>query len=371
MKNLEQCKTYFNAHLKAKAIEVEAARQSFVGYWGSQMKKVLMIAAVAFIAGMVLMSYLSLDDSLSSMLIKAVPFLGPFAWVGFKMMQLGFQYMQRLEIFRHIYRQELTKPMLKHILPNVHYQANEGIDISTVESSMIVPLYYPHHTIVNKFEVQTHDLIQGNFAGLEAKASMVSLEPWLDRNRIDPLGGVFFMCKLSHDVQGQVVVRSEKAERLLGHSLSKLIDAVASEIQLDDESWYHDRDDGDVPSVDWLSLENIQMHHDEFEKDYRVRASNMALAEACLTDDMMAWMSQLATEHNIRAQFTYQHDYFYAYFFHEHARLFDVSIHNIENRVDEFGESMTHLYEQMLVIENMCELIKNTYAIPTEKQHEL
>ena len=195
MKSLEECEDYFNSNLKSRVIKAEKERKRFVGYWRIEMTRTILISAVIIILGVTLSSNIEDDGSIGFLLFKSAPVIGSIIWILVKMFTLGFKYLEKLDDFRHYYRQNISKPLLEFMVPDLNYKPEEGIDSDIIENSLIVPVYFTHGEFSSKYLLESHNLLEGNFGDVSAKMAMLSLERRADRVQCDPSGGLFFQAQ--------------------------------------------------------------------------------------------------------------------------------------------------------------------------------
>jgi len=356
MKSLEECKDYFNTNMMSRAVDAEKQRKKFVSYWLIEMTKTVMISAVIIIVGMIISSNLKDDGSLGFLLFKAAPVIGSIVWILIKIFTLGFKYLENMEAFRRYYRKQITDPMLKFMLPELSYKPEEGIDTEIIENSLIVPIYFTHGDSVSKYLLQPHDLLEGNFDGVSAKASMLSLERRADRVQCDSSGGLFFQAKLQDEFEGGVVIRREFTEEYLGENLLNLVDDIRTTLGKNDEKIYlnEDGDEEQTQSAQWQSLERYQADDEEFDNYYRIKTSDVDLAKKLLTGKRISHMLEIAKAGNLLVQFSFYNGYFSAYFFRDNAHLFDIALEEVKNKVDN-PDNMIRLHNELQVVHAMAD----------------
>lgn len=353
MKSLDECKDYFNSQIMPKAVAAEKQRKKFIGYWRNEMIKTLMISAVIIVVGITISSNMRDDGSLGFLLFKAAPVMGSIIWILIKMFTLGFKYLEKLEDFRRYYRSNVTRPMVDFMLPDLRYKPEEGINSETIEDSMIVPVYFTHGESVSKYRIETHDLLEGDFSGVQAKASMLSLERRADRVQCDPSGGLFFQAKLADEFEGRVVIRREFSEKYLGETLSNFVDDIRTSFGKNNEKIYFNQDEEQTHSAQWMSLEHFHVDDEAFENYYRVKTSHANLAKKLLTENRINNMLEIAKAGNLLVQFSFYNSYFSAYFFKDNAHLYDIALEDVKSRVDN-PDNMIKLYNELTVVHLMA-----------------
>ncbi len=353
MKSLDECKEYFNSNIMAHAVVAEKERKKFVGYWGIEMTKTIMISAVIIIVGVAIGSTLKDDGSLGFLLFKAAPVIGSVIWILIKMFTLGFKYLEKLEDFRRYYRQHVSRRIVEFMLPELSYRPEEGIDTEIIENSLIVPIYFTRGESVSKYMLLPHDLLEGDFDGVQAKASMLSLERRADRVQCDPAGGLFFQAKLDYDFEGRVIIQREFTEKYLGSTLSNFVDDIRTTLGKNDEKTYFNRDEDKTHSASWESLDRYRVEDKEFENYYRIKTTDAELAKKLLTDKRISHMLEIAKAGNFLVQFSFSDSYFYAYFFRDDAHLFDIPLLDVKKKVDN-PDNMVRLHKELRVVHLMA-----------------
>jgi len=354
MKSLEECEAYFKSYISSQAQAAETHRKNFVGYWRIEMTRTLMISAVIIVVGVTAGSYIEDDGSLGFLLLKSAPVIGSIIWILIKMFTLGFKYLGKLDEFRRYYRENITQRMLKFMVPDLTYKPEEGIDTEIIESSMIVPIYFTHSEFSSKYLLESHDLLEGDFNGVDAKTSMISLERRADRVQCDPAGGLFFRAKLEKEFEGSVVIRREFTEKYLGKALSNFVDDIRTSLGDNSEKNYFDSDENKTDSAKWQSLERYNVENQEFENYYRVKTSDPQLAKSLLTDKRISNMLDIATAGDLLVQFAFHDSYFSAYFFRDNAHLFDVAIEDVNKKVNNF-DHFSKLHHELGVVNLMAQ----------------
>jgi len=354
MKSLEECKDYFNTNMMSRAVDAEKQRKKFVRYWVVEMTKTVLISAVIIIVGVIISSNLKDDGSLGFLLFKVAPLIGSIVWILIKIFTLGFKYLENMEAFRRYYRKQVTEPMLKFMLPELSYKPEEGIDTEIIENSFIVPIYFTRGDSVSKYLLQPHDLLEGDFGGVSAKASMLSLERRADRVQCDSSGGLFFQAKLQDEFEGGVVILREFTEKYLGENLSNIVDDIRTTLGKNDEKIYFNEDEEQTQNAQWQSLKRYQADDEEFEKYYRIKTSDIDLAKKLLTDKRISHMLEIAKAGNLLVQFSFYNGYYSAYFFRDNAHLFDVALEEVKNKVDN-PDNMIRLHNELQVVYAMAD----------------
>jgi len=353
MKSLEECEEHFKTHIMSHAEAAERERKKFVGYRLNEMTKVILISAAVIIVGIVLSSSFKDGGLISFILLIVAPVIGSIGWILMKMFALGFKHQEKLAEFRDYYRRQVTRPMLEFMLPNLSYKADDGIDIDVIESSLIVPVYFTHGELVSKYLIESHDMLVGEFNGVKAKTSMLSLERRADRVQCDPSGGVFFRAKLQHDFEGRVVIRRKFTEKYLGETLASFVDDVRISFGKNEDKIYLNQDEETAHNEPSTPLEDYHVDDEEFENHYRVTTTDANLAKELLTAERMSHMLNVSKAGDLLVQFSFFDGYISAYFFRDDARLFDVSLKHIKSRVDN-ADNMVRLYHELKGIHLMA-----------------
>jgi len=353
MKSLEECKDYFNTNMMSRAIDAEKQRKMFVGYWVIEMTKTVLISAVIILVGVAISSNLKDDGSLGFLLFKVAPLIGSIVWILIKMFTLGFKYLEKLEEFRRFYRNQVTEPMLNFMLPELSYKPEEGVNTETIENSLIVPIYFTHGESVSKYLLQPHDLLEGDFGHVPAKASMLSLERRADRIQCDSSGGLFFQAKLQDEFEGDVVIRREFTDKYLGENISNLVDDIRTTLGKNDDKIYNFDEEEQTQNSQSKSLETYQADEETFENYYSIKTSDPDLAKKILTDKRVSYMLYIAKAGNLLVQFSFCNGYFSAYFFRDNAHLFDIALEDVKNKVDN-PDNMIRLHNELQVVYSMA-----------------
>ncbi len=352
MKSLDECKDYFESNIMSHAVAAEKERKKFVGYWLTEMAKTVFMSVVLIIAGIVLSSNVEGDGSIVFLLFLVAPVIGSIIWIAIKIFTLEFKYLEKLEEFRRYYRKHVTKPVVEFMLPELSYKPEEGIDTETIEKSLIVPIYFTQGDAVSKYLLQPHDLLEGEFNGVVAQASMLSLERRADRVQCDPLGGLFFHAKLKSEFKGRVVIRREFTKEYLGEALSDFVGDARTELDENNEKMYFNEMQNNDSSEQLNGLESYHIDDKGFENYYCIKTTDTELAKKLLTDKRISKMLDIAKDGNFLVQFSFFDSCFSAYFFRDNSHLFDVALIDVKKKVDNL-DNMLRIYNELSVLNLM------------------